>query len=256
MNLTSDSTFSSTFNTEFNFSGKTALVTGGTSGIGLGIAQALRQAGATVYAAGLPDAGAGANAPATTGLTVLPLDVTQQASIDAVFSGIQQLDILVNAAGIIRRADEHDPDVFERVISVNLNGTMRCCTAAKNLLSQSAAGGSIVNIASMLSFFGSGVSLGYSASKGGVAQLTKSLAIAWAGQRTRVNAVAPGYIATPLTQALQDNPAMNNTILARTPMARWGTPHDVAGPVLFLCSDAASFVTGAILPVDGGYLVA
>ena len=239
-------------NTSFNFNGKTALVTGGTSGIGLAIAQALQQAGATVYAAGLP----GADANATAGLTVLALDVTSAASIGAVFGGLTQLDILVNAAGIIRRADEHDPDVFERVLSVNLNGTMRCCTAAKALLAQSASGGSVVNIASMLSFFGSGVSLGYSASKGGVAQLTKSLAIAWAGQRTRVNAVAPGYIATAFTQALQDNPVMNNTILARTPTGRWGTPQDVAGPVLFLCSDVASFVTGAILPVDGGYLVA
>ena len=233
---------------QFNFKGKTALITA-TSGIGLGIALALRDAGAKVIAAGLPPA----DMATLQGLEYRALDVTDAASVNSLFGSLTQLDILVNAAGIIRRAAEHEPDVFEQVIDVNLNGSMRCCQAAKALLMQSK--GSVVNIASMLSFFGGAHAPGYSASKGGVAQLTKSLANAWATQDVRVNAVAPGYIATALTQALQDDPTKSGPIVARTPMGRWGTPADVAGPVLFLCSDAAAFVTGVILPVDGGYLV-
>ena len=232
----------------FNFTGKTALVTA-TSGIGLGIAHALKNAGAHVIVAGLPPG----DASALLSLDYRALDVTDSTSIGGLFSSLTQLDILVNAAGIIRRAAEHEPDVFEQVIDVNLNGTMRCCQAAKVLLTSSQ--GSVVNIASMLSFFGGAHAPGYSASKGGVAQLTKSLANAWAAQGVRVNAVAPGYIATALTQALQDDSSKSGPIVARTPMGRWGTPADVAGPVLFLCSDAAAFVTGVILPVDGGYLV-
>jgi NAD(P)-dependent dehydrogenase (short-subunit alcohol dehydrogenase family) len=108
----------------------------------------------------------------------------------------------------------------------------------------------------MLSFFGGGLVPGYSASKGGVAQLTKSLAIAYAADGIRVNAVAPGWIATPLTQALQDDPVRSGPILARTPMGRWGRPEDVADPVVFLASEAARFITGVVLPVDGGYLIA
>jgi NAD(P)-dependent dehydrogenase (short-subunit alcohol dehydrogenase family) len=108
----------------------------------------------------------------------------------------------------------------------------------------------------MLSFFGGSLVPGYSASKGGIAQLTKSLAIGWAAEGIRVNAVAPGWIATPLTQALQDDPARSAPILARTPMGRWGRPEDIIGPVQFLCSPAAAFVTGTVLPVDGGYLIA
>jgi NAD(P)-dependent dehydrogenase (short-subunit alcohol dehydrogenase family) len=107
----------------------------------------------------------------------------------------------------------------------------------------------------MLTFFGGGLVPGYSASKGGIAQLTKSLAIAYAADQVRVNAVAPGWIATALTQALQDNPDRSDQILARTPLRRWGTPEDVAGPVLFLASPAARFITGVVLPVDGGYLI-
>ncbi|HEV8255334.1 MAG TPA: SDR family oxidoreductase, partial [Casimicrobiaceae bacterium] len=116
--------------------------------------------------------------------------------------------------------------------------------------------GCIVNTASVLSFFGGALVPGYSASKGGVAQLTKSLAIAYAAEQIRVNAIAPGWIATPLTQALQDDPARSDTILSRTPFGRWGTPDDVAGAAIFLCSPAASFITGAILGVDGGYTAA
>jgi NAD(P)-dependent dehydrogenase (short-subunit alcohol dehydrogenase family) len=111
-----------------------------------------------------------------------------------------------------------------------------------------------VNIASILSFFGAGLAPAYSASKGAIAQLTKSLAIAWAADNIRVNAVAPGWITTPLTQVLQDDPARTAAILARTPLNRWGRPEDVVGAVLFLCSPAAAFITGVVLPVDGGYL--
>ena len=234
----------------FNFSGKTALVSGGTSGIGLGIAQALQAAGCSVVGAGL----IGPNQPAIDGIRFEAMDVTDASSIDGVVSKLPELDIVVNAAGVIRRGEEHDPKVFQQVIDINLNGAMRVATAVRSRLA--ARRGSLVNIASMLSFFGGGVVPAYSASKGGIVQLTKSLAIAWAPEGVRVNAVAPGWIATPLTQALQDDAVRSQAVLSRTPMGRWGTPDDIAGPVMFLCSSAAAFVTGIVLPVDGGYLIA
>ncbi len=222
----------------FDFTGKTVLVTGGTSGIGAGIANAFANAGATVHALGLE-----------TGL-----DVSNPNTIEAAVSPLTRLDVLVNAAGVIRRLDEHDPAIFAQVIDINLNGAMRMCTACKPLLK--ASHGSVINIASVLTFLGSGPAPAYSASKGGIAQLTKSLAISWATDGVRVNAIAPGWIETPLTAALREDPARNEAILKRTPMARWGKPEDIAGPALFLASDAAAFVTGIILPVDGGFLIA
>lgn len=235
----------------FDISGRHALVTGGTSGIGAAIAAALAEAGCHVTAAGLPAAGGAGGPPA--GVTTVGLDVTDAASIDRLAGGLDRLDILVNAAGIIRRNAEYDLETFAQVVDVNLTGTMRLCSACRPLLAE--RGGAIVNVASMLSFFGAGLAPAYSASKGGIAQLTKSLAIAWAAEGIRVNAIAPGWIATPLTQALQDDPARSEAILNRTPMKRWGTPGDLAGSVIFLCSPAAAFVTGVVLPVDGGYLI-
>jgi len=162
------------------------------------------------------------------------------------------LDVLVNCAGVIRRGEEHDPAVFEDVIDINLTGMMRVCTAARAALSR--RGGCIINTASMLTYFGGALIPAYAASKGGVGQLTKSLALAYADDGIRVNALAPGYIATPLTSALQQDPLRSAAILARTALKRWGTPAEVAGAALFLASPAAKFITGTILPVDGGYL--
>jgi NAD(P)-dependent dehydrogenase (short-subunit alcohol dehydrogenase family) len=232
---------------------RTVLITGATSGIGAGIARAFAAAGDHVVATGATEAEVSA-ARGQAGIDVRQLDVRDDAAVRALVEGLGELDVVVNCAGVIRRNAEHDPVVFADTLDINLTGTMRVCAAARAGLK--ARAGCIVNTASMLSFFGGGLVPGYSASKGGVAQLTKSLAIAYAADQIRVNAIAPGWIATPLTQALQDDPARSAPIVARTPLGRWGTPEDVAGPVLFLASDAARFVTGVVLPIDGGYLIA
>ncbi len=229
-----------------------AVVTGGTRGIGAGIAQAMAAAGYQVVATGLTQDEVEAF-PATDGVKARALDVTDSESVTHLFDGLDRLDALVNCAGIILRdGAEYDVDRFRQVLEVNLVGTMRMCVSAKPLLA--ASRGSIVNTASMLSFFGGPVVPAYAASKGGVAQLTKSLAGAWAADGIRVNAIAPGWIETDLTRPLAENPDRSQAILSRTPMGRWGAPQDLGGAVTFLCSEAASFMTGVILPVDGGYL--
>jgi len=233
----------------FDFTAKSVVVTGGTSGIGHAIASAFSTAGAKVVAAGLPS-----NDFSLPNVETAIVDVADTQAIVSLFEKLPEIHVLVNAAGIIRREEEFELDVFARVLDVNLTGVMRACAAAHPKLSQSK--GSIVNIASMLSFFGGPRAPAYSASKGGIAQLTRSLAVAWAADGIRVNAVAPGWIATPLTTALQNDTVRSDQLLARTPLRRWGLPGDIVGPVLFLCSEEASFMTCAIVTVDGGYSAA
>ncbi len=226
-----------------------AVVMGGTSGIGLALAEGFLENGYVVKACGV-----GELPSDRSDLTFHEVDVTDRASVEQFIGKIERIDVLLNAAGIIRRDAELDPETFASVLDVNLNGTMRACSAARDQLSRS--NGSIINIASMLSYFGGGTVPGYAASKGGIAQLTKSLAIAYAPDGIRVNALAPGWIATPLTSSLRSDDARSSAILGRTPLGRWGEPADLIGPALFLASDAAGFVTGSLLNVDGGYAAA
>lgn len=237
------------------------LITGGSSGIGLAIARAFAASGDHVLATGVDakqvDEQAELSATESHGslqLRFTVLDVTQPSEIETLIRSLPTLDVLVNCAGTIRRGGlEFDPNAFQQVVDVNLHGTMRMCVGCKPKLAEQR--GCILNIASMLSFFGSGYVPAYSASKGGIAQLTKSLAIAWAADGIRVNAVAPGWIETALTDPLVNDASRREAIVNRTPLSRWGTPEDVAGAAVFLCSPAAAFITGVVLPVDGGYSI-
>jgi NAD(P)-dependent dehydrogenase (short-subunit alcohol dehydrogenase family) len=220
----------------------TAVLTGAAGGIGAALLSAFRDAG--YHTIGVD------RAPAE---GVTSLDVTDTAAVGAFAANLDTLDVLVNAAGVLRLRQEYDPTEFAGVVDINLTGTMRMAVACRAALAK--ARGSIVNIASMHAIFGAPLSPAYAASKAGVVQLTKSLAVAWAEDGIRVNAIAPGWIETPMTVPARSDAARNRAILERTPLGRWGTPDDIVGPALFLASDAARFITGAVLPVDGGYSV-
>ena len=231
------------------------VVTGGTGGIGRAVTARLLSSGASVVATG------GATAEIDdarederlVGAELRLLDVTDDDAVRALFGSLGRLDALVNLAGIGRGAGEYDVDGFVTTVDVNLFGTMRCCYAAHDLLAD--ASGAVVNTASMMTFFGSGTAPAYAASRGGVAQFTKSLAIAWGPEGVRANAVAPGWIETPQTRPITDQPSRRDAVIARTPLGRWGRPADVAPVFEFLVGDDSSFMNGAIVPVDGGYLV-
>jgi 2-dehydro-3-deoxy-D-gluconate 5-dehydrogenase len=218
----------------------TAVITGAASGIGRALVAAFRQAGYRTIGVDC--------APAD---GVERLDVTDAAAVTAFASNLDRLTVLINAAGILRLGQEYDPSMFTSVVDVNLTGTMRMAVACRAALAKTK--GAIVNVASMHAIFGAPLSPAYAASKAGVVQLTKSLAVAWAEHGIRVNAIAPGWIETPMTAPARADAARNRAILDRTPLGRWGTPDDLVGPALFLASDAARFITGAVLVVDGGY---
>jgi 2-dehydro-3-deoxy-D-gluconate 5-dehydrogenase len=249
----------------FDLSGRVAIVTGGNGGIGFGMAQGLAQAGSTVMVAAR---NATKSAEAVKKLQALgatasavEVDVTQQASCQAMVKvALDQhgrLDILVNNAGtnVRKQPQEYALDEWRMIIDTNLTSAFVCCQAAYPAMLK-AGGGKIINIGSMMSIFGASFTGPYAASKGGIVQLSKALATAWAKDNIQVNAVLPGWIDTDLTRkARKQIEGLNERVVARTPAGRWGTPEDHAGIAVFLASRASDFVTGTAIPVDGGYSV-
>lgn len=249
----------------FDLSGRIALVTGGNGGIGLGMARGLGRSGAAVIIVGRNEEKSAAALRELQSLGIRaesrPTDVTDEAAVQRLFSQVREshgrLDILVNNAGATVRKPPQDftLDDWNGVMDVNLTSAFLCARAAHPLMVQ-ARGGKIINIASILAIFGAPYAPAYCASKGGIVQLTKSLAIAWAKDGIQVNAVLPGWVETDLTASAKAQVAgLNERVLARTPAGRWGKPEDLEGVAVFLASAASDFVTGAAIPVDGGYSV-
>jgi 2-deoxy-D-gluconate 3-dehydrogenase len=249
----------------FDLKGRVALVTGGNGGIGLGMARGMAEAGAAVAIAGRNAAKSEAAAAELAKLgvktAVVSGDVADEVQcrklVEETVARLGRLDILVNNAGTNIRKPAHElalPE-WKEVLDTNLTSTFVCSQAAYPAMKQ-VGGGKIVNIGSMLSIFGAGFAPAYGASKGGVVQLTKALASGWAKDNIQVNAVLPGWIDTALTRAAREQiKGLNAMVLMRTPAGRWGVPNDFAGVAVFLASHASDFITGAAIPVDGGYSV-
>ncbi len=236
----------------FDFAGANVLIVGASrAGIGAAIARAFQDAGAQVAITGAEVEPAEEDKAR---FSYTQLDVTDLAAVQALAGATPRLDVLVNCAAITARGEEMAPDFFQHVVNVNLHGTFRTAQAFHPQLK--ASGGCLINIASMYASFGSPRNPAYGASKAAVQQLTKSLAIAWAADGIRVNAVAPGFIVTQQSARSRTDPAHVAAVNLRTPMGRWGEPDDIAGPVLFLASRESAFMTGTCLAIDGGYSIA
>jgi len=246
--------------TMFDLTGRVAVVTGGNGGIGLGMARGLAAAGADVVVAARDTAKAETAIAELGGRSAfVPLDVADETSCRAAITETTdrfgRLDILVNNAGTsIRKPPEsYTAAEWHAVLDINLTGAFLCSQSTYPIMKRS-GGGKIINIGSMFALFGSAYAAPYAASKGALVQLTKSLAAAWAADNIQVNAVLPGWIDTELTRdARRQVAGLHERVLARTPAGRWGTPEDLAGIAVFLASAASDFITGAAIPVDGGF---
>lgn len=247
----------------FDLTGKVAIVTGGNGGIGLGMARGLAKAGAHIVVAARNQDKSVAAVKELQGLGVesLPItaDITDENSVANLMAKtmdqFDRLDILVNNAGTTVRKSPQDLslDEWHKVMDTNLTGAFLCSRAAYPHMKKNNSG-KIINIGSMLSLFGATFGAAYGSSKGGIVQLTKSLAVAWAAENIQVNVVLPGWIDTELTRETRELfPGLNERVLARTPTGRWGKIDDLAGIAIFLASDASTFITGTSIPVDGGY---
>lgn len=247
----------------FELTGRVAIVTGGNGGIGFGMARGLAKVGARVVVAARnrekSDAAVRELRALGSDSLAISVDVTDERSVDMLVNKTMnhcgRLDILINNAGTNVRKAPHELtlDEWRQVMDTNLTSAFLCSRAAYPHM-RALGGGKIINIGSMMSLFGTPFTTAYSASKGGIVQLTKSLAVAWARDNIQVNAVLPGWIDTNLTrQAREKIPDLNERVLARSPSGRWGSIDDLSGVAVFLASDASTFITGASIPVDGGY---
>jgi NAD(P)-dependent dehydrogenase (short-subunit alcohol dehydrogenase family) len=231
---------------DFSVAGKVVLISGGTGGIGMAFARAFAACGATPILADIK--------PTTepSPFAFEPLDVRDTAAVQGLAARTARLDVLIHCAGRLVRHEEHQPEVFADIIDIHLTGNMRLATAFRPHLA--ATRGCLINIGSMYSYFGAAMIPAYAAAKTAIVGLTKSLAVAYAEDGIRVNAIAPGWIATEISRRGREEAAFNEKVMARLPTRRWSQPEELAGTALFLASPAAQLINGVTIPVDGGYV--
>jgi NAD(P)-dependent dehydrogenase (short-subunit alcohol dehydrogenase family) len=231
---------------DFSVAGKIVLISGGTGGIGMAFANAFAACGATPILADLKPPADG------TAFCYERLDVRDDAAVRALAARIHRLDVLIHCAGRLIRHEEHQPEVFADIVDIHLTGNMRLATAFRPHLTRTK--GCLINIGSMYSYFGAAMIPAYAAAKTAIIGLTRSLAIAYAEDGIRVNAIAPGWIRTEISRRGREDPAFNEKVMARLPTKRWSEPEELAGTAVFLASPAAALVNGVTIPVDGGYV--